>query len=256
MKSTITFVGSHRAAGLGLVVMWLVQVQGLGQQPSNAGSGESSFWQMAADVAGTLVEKAKPMVESAVTKAQNMRASLGEISVAGVHLGMDINNAFDAICRKYQWQRIEADGDTGRAIVAPDGSGAVLLVKKDMQADRVTEGPLGPNDEILLVYYLNFLGFGGAPLSISRVRANNAGEVAHVELAGSTVDTLFQTSHLDAYQFANLFREANNLGAEGYASGDAVLEYISDNGTKVIVRSDKSIEIFPVPSRARMLEKF
>ena len=70
------------------------------------------------------------------------------------------------------------------------------------------------------------------------------------------MDILFQTSHLDAYQFANLFREANNLGAEGYATGDAVLEYISDNGTKVIVRNDKSIEMFPVPSRARMLEKF
>jgi len=254
--SFATFDRGNRLRALCLLAMWLPQFQGLAQQNNTSGSEQSPFWQMAADIAGTLVEKAKPMVESAVTKAQNLRASLGEISVAGVYLGMDINNAFDAMCRKYQWQRIDAYGDTARAIVAADGSGAVLLVKKDIQADRVTEGPLGPNDEILLVYYLNFLGFGGAPLSVSRIRANNAGEVAHVELAGSTVDILFQTSHLDAYQFANLFREANNLGAEGYATGDAVLEYISDNGTRVIVRNDKSIEMFPVPSRARMLEKF
>lgn len=254
--SFATFGRGNRLRALCLLAMWLPQFQGLAQQHNTSGSEQSPFWQVAADIAGTLVEKAKPVVESAVSKAQNMSASIGKVSVAGVHLGMDINDAFDAICRKYQWQKIEADGDTARAIVAADGSGAVLLVKKDIQADRVTEGPLGPNDEIMLVNYLNFLGFGGVPLSISRIRANNAGEVAHVELAGSTVDILFQTSQLDAYQFANLFREANNLGTEGYASGDAVLEYVSDNGTKVIVRNDKSIEMFPVPSRARMLERF
>jgi hypothetical protein len=251
-----TFLGGNRTKILCLLVMWFLPFQGLAQQHNKPNPGESTFWQMAADLAGNLVEKAKPVVESAVSRVRNMSTSIGKISVAGVHLGMDINDAFDAICRKYQWQKLEADGDTVRAILAPDGSGAVLLFKKNTQADRVTEGPLGPNDEIMLVNYLNFLGFGGVPLSISRITANNEGKVAHVELAGGTVDILFQSVHLDAYQFANLFREANNLGTEGYSSGNTVMEHTSDNGTKVIIRNDKSVVMFPVPTRARMLEGF
>lgn len=178
-------------------------------------------------------------------------------SVAGIHLGMNINDAFESIRDKYDWELKQAEGISLLCIEDPNGSGTLALAKSQPAIKSFTDGQIGSGDELVFLMSANVI-VGRIPLFVGKVVADSQGKVAYVKLEPQVVNILFNAGHLNGYQFAALFREAKNIWREGYPTDveSNALEYISDDGTKIVIGKDKTLEMTPAPSKSQILDAF